>query len=596
MTSPDLMPFTRRLIALTTRAAVSLTAAVIVFSGCSSHRIDPAVGDGVRHSPTLVRLEAQRLRMVDQRLQDSLLVDSLLRQPYSDLRARTALAVGQVRISSRYAALRRLMFDADTVVAANAAYALGIARDTSSLVELVRAVAGAPDVVAREAAWALGEIGEPARGVLTDALAPGGRAPSVRTGIAAARSSSVRAALVMATVKLRPLPAGTILPWLSDSSVEVARAAAYVIGRVRSPAGVRAMLGVRSHVDEEVRQHVARALAKTSAGDSLADEARTALRVLVRDTSERVRVNAARSLATYGPQVADAFEPLFSDPAPNVRIAASEGAGEALGDSPARWQKAWNSDTNLTFRRTLLSHIRRLGVEVAPDIEKEWSVHSDWQYRVAALSVGARSDSSLALKLAGDADKRVARAAVARLGRRPARQPVSDSSTESQRAELLPRALEEYESVVRDYVLRSRPIHAMIDTDHGTVTLELHGDDAPLVVEAFVRLARNGTYRNTHFHRVVPNFVVQDGDSAGDGSGSAGFRLRESWTRRRHQRGCVGLATAGPDTGGSQYYLCHSAQPHLDGAYTVFGQVVDGFDVMDRIVQGDRMLRIRIGK
>ena len=93
---------------------------------------------------------------------------------------------------------------------------------------------------------------------------------------------------------------------------------------------------------------------------------------------------------------------------------------------------------------------------------------------------------------------------------------------------------------------------------------------------------------------MVPNFVVQDGDVSGDGSADAGFSLRESWTRLRHGRGCLGLATSGPDTGGSQYYLCHAPQPHLDGGYTVFGHVLEGLDVMDRIVQGDRMLRIRV--
>jgi len=83
--------------------------------------------------------------------------------------------------------------------------------------------------------------------------------------------------------------------------------------------------------------------------------------------------------------------------------------------------------------------------------------------------------------------------------------------------------------------------------------------------------------------------VVQDGDG-----GSPGFSLRESYSRRRHDRGAVGLATAGPDTGSSQYYLCHSSQPHLDGGYTVFGRIIDGFEVLDHIVQGDRMLRIDI--
>ena len=140
----------------------------------------------------------------------------------------------------------------------------------------------------------------------------------------------------------------------------------------------------------------------------------------------------------------------------------------------------------------------------------------------------------------------------------------------------------------------ARQPQAVISTERGQITLELFGADAPLIVEAFVDLANRGFYRNTTFHRVVPNFVVQDGDPTGTGSGGPGFALRESYSRRRHERGAVGLATSGPDTGGSQYYLCHSAQPHLDGGYSVFGRVTAGLDVMDRIVQGDRMLRIEI--
>ena len=106
-------------------------------------------------------------------------------------------------------------------------------------------------------------------------------------------------------------------------------------------------------------------------------------------------------------------------------------------------------------------------------------------------------------------------------------------------------------------------------------------------------VVQEGRYRNTTWHRVVPNFVAQDGDIGGADGLSPDFMLRESVSRVRHERGCLGLATAGRDTGGSQYYLCHSSQPHLDGGYTVFGRVVAGWDVMDRIVQGDRMREIR---
>jgi len=157
------------------------------------------------------------------------------------------------------------------------------------------------------------------------------------------------------------------------------------------------------------------------------------------------------------------------------------------------------------------------------------------------------------------------------------------------------RPLAEYERLARQWLVPGAPLpRAVIRTERGDVTVELFGADAPLVVDAFLRLASTGFYRNTSFHRVVPNFVAQDGDPRGDGSGGPGFSLRDSPTRRRHERGSLGLATSGPDTGGSQYYLCHSTQPHLDGGYTVFGRIVDGLDVLDRIVQGDRMLRIDI--
>ena len=124
--------------------------------------------------------------------------------------------------------LRQLLVDGDTSIAANAAYALGIGKDTAALVTLARAVAGAPDPVAREAAWSLGEIGEPARTVLTVALGEGQARPLV-SSTAAQRAPAVRAALLLATVKLRPAPIPLVTPWLADTSAEVVRAAAYVI-------------------------------------------------------------------------------------------------------------------------------------------------------------------------------------------------------------------------------------------------------------------------------------------------------------------------------------------------------------------------------
>jgi cyclophilin family peptidyl-prolyl cis-trans isomerase len=120
----------------------------------------------------------------------------------------------------------------------------------------------------------------------------------------------------------------------------------------------------------------------------------------------------------------------------------------------------------------------------------------------------------------------------------------------------------------------------------------LFGADAPITVDNFLRLARSGYYRNTHFHRVVPNFVIQDGDPRDDGSGGPGYAIRDEMNPRRYDRGALGMALSGPDTGGSQYFITHSPQPHLDGHYTVFGRVVRGFSALDSIVQGDPILAV----
>jgi cyclophilin family peptidyl-prolyl cis-trans isomerase len=153
-----------------------------------------------------------------------------------------------------------------------------------------------------------------------------------------------------------------------------------------------------------------------------------------------------------------------------------------------------------------------------------------------------------------------------------------------------PRPLSWYEGLVREIVMpiyAGRTVNATLNTVRGPIRLELFGADAPITVWSFLTLARSGYYKNTRFHRVVPNFVAQDGDPRDDGNGGPGYAIRDEMNRRRYERGAVGMALSGPDTGGSQYFITHSPQPHLDGHYTVFGRVVRGYDVLDKIVQGD---------
>jgi cyclophilin family peptidyl-prolyl cis-trans isomerase len=158
-----------------------------------------------------------------------------------------------------------------------------------------------------------------------------------------------------------------------------------------------------------------------------------------------------------------------------------------------------------------------------------------------------------------------------------------------------PRPVAWYEDVVRTMIVppaTGKTLTATINTVRGPIRLELFGMEAPITVANFLSLARSGYYRNTRFHRVVPNFVVQDGDPRDDGNGGPGYAIRDEMNRHRYERGAVGMALSGPDTGGSQYFITHSPQPHLDGHYTVFGRVISGYDILDKIVQGDLITRV----
>ena len=137
-------------------------------------------------------------------------------------------------------------------------------------------------------------------------------------------------------------------------------------------------------------------------------------------------------------------------------------------------------------------------------------------------------------------------------------------------------------------------IHAYLETDRGLIQIELAVLDAPLTVANFVNLARKGYFNGLSVHRVVPDFVMQDGDPRGDGEGTPGYTIRDELNERPYLRGAVGMALDWQDTGGSQYFITHSPQPHLDAKYTVFGRVIAGMDVVDKIQQWDVIRRVRI--
>jgi cyclophilin family peptidyl-prolyl cis-trans isomerase/HEAT repeat protein len=655
-----------------------------------------------------VGLYARLLRMTDTRVYDAAVVDSALASAWAPLRRAGALAIGQVGSPGLPGAsrLRELLGDRDPVVASNAAYALGLLVDSMSVPALRSALDGRP-AVAREAAWALGEIGAPARAAILAALA--------KSGTDDARSIQ----LLLAAAKLRPVPVAEIRPYLKyPDKPSIIWAASYAIARFRAPAGVRDLIALSKPMRfgmapgsppvtraagtadmyvfhwsgaQRARAEIGRGLARSAAGDSLADSALAVLTALARDVHPHVRINAVRSLATYDARGRGSVVAATRDRDANVRIAAAQAIGTVLDSSLASWTPIWDRDTSFIFRSSILASAARAGAKV-PQIAT-WSTHRDWRYRAAALNA-ASADSAIARTVARsmlrDADGRVrasaygilagndttapprdvhdallaglrdtdfyARATVlgnlsrhARMEDLPAvldayALSLADSGNDARIAAIQyvarawrrdstrfspdlrrritdlapsndplvrapadsvsimrawhsmtrnPRPLSWYQNIVRTYVVpavRGQTQRATIRTRHGNITLELFGGDAPITVWNFMNLARTGYYRGTGFHRVVPNFVAQDGDPRDDGNGGPGYAIRDEMNPRRYDRGALGMALSGPDTGGSQYFITHSPQPHLDGHYTVFGRVLSGYAALDAVVQGDRIL------
>ena len=656
-----------------------------------------------------IGLYARLLAMTDTRQLDTDLIDRALSSKWKPLRAAGALAIGQVGAESGLRGaqrLRALLRDSDVAVAANSAYALGLLRDTASVGDLTRVLSANPEV-AREAAWALGEIGAPAR-------------TAIVTGLNSEKDYGTAIQLLLAAAKLKPLPIAAVKPYLRGRHPSVVWAGAYAIARNRAAAGVRDLIDLeaspaltaspRNLVDpnqssapyldatsgaERTRAEIARGLAKSAAGDSLGSRAFAVLSRLVGDADPHVRINAARSLATYGSVAKAALVYATRDRDPNVRIAAAQSFGTVLTANSADLPALWAADTSQVYRSSLLASAVRAGVR--PPELTQWKGNADWRLRAAVASAaGDTLDRAFAMQRAApltrDPDPRVREAAFAALvpppgmpledtvhtlligglrdpdfyvratvlgllADRPAAadlpvvlasysQAGRDSANDARLAAIqyvgalwkkdssslnatwrghlaeapvpadpLERAagkgipvwakwgsvaatakpLAWYEGIVRTVVVPAsagKMPPATINTVRGPIRLELFGVDAPITVSNFLALARSGYYRNTRFHRVVPNFVAQDGDPRDDGNGGPGYAIRDEMNRRRYERGAVGMALSGPDTGGSQYFLTHSPQPHLDGHYTVFGRVVGGFDVLDKLVQGDLITRV----
>jgi len=140
----------------------------------------------------------------------------------------------------------------------------------------------------------------------------------------------------------------------------------------------------------------------------------------------------------------------------------------------------------------------------------------------------------------------------------------------------------------------SKQYTATIETEKGDLVLGLFASDVPVTVNNFVFLAGEEFYNGTIFHRVIPGFMAQGGDPTGTGTGTPGYSFADEFTEHTHITGALSMANSGPDTNGCQFFITYTPQPHLDGKHTVFGQLIEGTDVLEKIEQGDTIIRINI--
>lgn len=134
----------------------------------------------------------------------------------------------------------------------------------------------------------------------------------------------------------------------------------------------------------------------------------------------------------------------------------------------------------------------------------------------------------------------------------------------------------------------------IIEMDKGKIVIEFFDKEAPNTVANFEKLANSGFYNGVSFHRVIPGFVAQGGCPVGNGTGGPGYTIDCEINPNKHERGSLSMAHRGPNTGGSQFFVVYEPQPHLDGVHTVFGKVIEGMDVVDKIDPGDKMNKVTV--
>ena len=526
-----------------------------------------------------------------------------------EMQAIIADALGKIGGAEAVAALEEMLHAFQSGVRTAATEGLARAADPSSIHALLVALHdGAPDVQWR-AIYALEKI--------ESDQTPNAVLPFLENDDPTVRAYAARTL----GKKKAKIAVGPLLKTLDDTDPAVVINAANALGLILENArnaGAVDPLGklVRAHPN-----HHARKAAVSALGSNGHKNAKDYLVQSILDKSVGVRVESYKALAkTLGSDAAPFLSNGTNDGERLVRAAAIESRGIARDDAAIdELISAATKEKNPMFRAAAvrgLSHFRskRVIAAIAAALnDDDWVVVTeavtalgeigdqtttpaliavytnrrdrlDTDIHIEVLGVlkkmRAAQGEELALEALGDPDKRVRSAAKELLEAIGAAVPDLKTDREFYEARFEPKRKTDL----------SPPFgtkKAIIKTSRGDIEIELFGDDATQTAATFVKLAQSGFYKGLTFHRVVPNFVVQGGCPRGDGWGDPGFTIRAEVNQHKYTRGTVGIADSGKDTGGSQFFITHSQQPHLDGRYTIVGRVTKGMDVADKIDQGD---------
>ncbi len=457
-------------------------------------------------------------------------------------------------------ALLTLATDAQPYARAFAVKGLASLKDRSAVPALLLLLTSGDRAVLIETIRALGRIGDPQ-----------GTAPLLKIVQAADTEAHVRLEAVGALGGMHEVggpPAtgapgviDTLLDFLADPSPPM-RAAALRSFATLDPEG---FVPVLSGLDPDPHWSVRAALASVLTAFP-PEVGLPRLTAMLGDNDQRTIPAVLAALVKLGaPTAATVLVERLKADDPAVRVAAANGIGELKppngAQALAEAYQFGQRDATYIARAAALAALAKYGATDATPVLRTALADKDWAVRVRAAALLKPLDPS------GDLDAQI----------RPAPSTLAQDVYESPRLVNPPVSTQAY-----------------IDTDRGTIQIELAVLDAPATVESFVTLARKGFFNGLSIHRVVSDFVVQAGDPRGDGEGGPGYTIRDELNERPYLRGTVGMALDWADTGGSQFFITHSPQPHLDAKYTVFGRVVAGMDVVDALQQWDVIRRIRV--